>query len=83
MTAILLPVRSGRSRSHSLSACCSATCAEVARTRAHMVHRSCDVDVRARTPTRPHEGRDAMSPPRCRAVRCGTPRAAPPSLAPS
>jgi hypothetical protein len=83
MTAIRLPMRPGESRSHSLAPCCSATCAEVARTRACKVHRSRDVDVRARTPMRPHGGRDAVSTPRCIAVRCDAPRAGPPSLAPT
>jgi hypothetical protein len=83
MTAILLLMRSGGSQSPSLSPCGTTICADMAGTRVYKVHRSRDVDVRARTPMRPHGGRDAMSTPRCIAVRCDAPRAAPPSLAPT
>ncbi len=82
MTAILLPMRSGGSRSHSLSPCGTTICADMAGTRACKVHRSRDVDVRARTPMRPHGFGDVMSTPCSRAARCGAPHIAPPSLAP-
>jgi hypothetical protein len=82
MTAILLPMRSGGSRSHSLAPCGTTICADMAGTRAYLVPHARDVDARARTPMRPHGFGDVMPTPCSRAARCGAPHIAPPSLAP-
>lgn len=80
MTAIVLPEQSG-SCSPRLGSCCGTTCADTMRTRACTVARPPDPAVRARTRTGPR-GCDALPGLGRTAVRCGAPRAAPPSLAP-
>jgi hypothetical protein len=82
MTAIRLPMRSGRTRSHGPSPCGMTLCADMAGTRAHLVPHARDGDALARTPIRPHGFGDVMPIPCSGAVRCGAPHIAPPSLAP-